>query len=95
MSQLIKTKQGIQLSGDFVFANMSALIKEVNLLLETHSDNQLSLLCHNISRIDSAGIAFFIEMKRWCKQQQKELNIQGLPQQAQSLIKTYKLGNVL
>ncbi|MEE9325680.1 MAG: STAS domain-containing protein [Cocleimonas sp.] len=95
MAQIIKSQQGIQLSGDFVFSQVATLLEQAKNVLGSQSESKLILSCEEITRIDSAGISLFLELKRWSSKQNKTLSIQGLPKQAQSLVDTYKLQDVI
>jgi ABC-type transporter Mla MlaB component len=91
LAQIIKTQQGLQLSGDFVFSQVTTLLEEAKESLNAQAESQLTLFCGEITRIDSAGISLFLELKRWCETHNKKLTFKDLPSQAQSLINTYKL----
>ncbi len=98
MNNLFKvksTQQGLQLDGPLVYANASALLKEVNSILENRQTDIIKINCEEVSRIDSAGIALLIEWKRWCNNNNKQCHFEGLPIQANSLIETYRLQEVL
>ena len=78
-----------------VYANASELLQEVTPLLEGLQTNEIKINCGEVTRIDSAGIAMLIEWKRWCENNNKQCQIEGLQKQANSLIKTYGLQEVL
>ena len=93
--QVIPTQDGFQLAGSLVYANASDLLGEVNAVLKNHQESLLNINCEELSRLDSAGIALLIEWKRWCNNHNKQCHFQGLPTQANSLIETYRLQEVL
>ena len=98
MNNLFKvksTQQGLQIDGPLDYANASALLKEVNLILESRQTDIIKINCEEVSRIDSAGIALLIEWKRWCNNNNKQCHFERLPIQANSLIETYRLQEVL
>jgi len=58
-------------------------------------DTSLNFDCSEVTRIDSAGIALLIEWKRACDNNNKQFSISNLPEQAKSLVDTYRLKDVL
>ena len=92
---VLATKQGLQLKGDLVYANVSDVVKVGDELLRQHNSDNVVFSCVEINRLDSAGISLFLEWKRLCLQLNKNCQFEGLPQQAVSLIQTYKLNNLL
>ena len=88
-------QNGLQLSGSLVYANASELLEQVTPLLEGLQTNEIKINCKEVTRIDSAGIALLIEWKRWCANNNKHCQIEGLQKQAISLIETYRLQEVL
>ena len=97
-STVESTENGLQLRGSLVFANVSELLEQGTSELRVQKNLQTNTLvidCKGITRIDSAGIALLIEWKRWCKNHKKKCQINGLPNQAKSLIETYRLQQVL
>lgn len=95
MSQIIISQQGLKLSGEFVFSKVTTLLEDAEKNLADRSKNKLIVSCEGITRIDSAGIALLLELKRWSSKHNTKLSIQGLPKQAQSLVDTYKLQEVI
>jgi phospholipid transport system transporter-binding protein len=93
--KLKSIQDGIQLGGSLVYANASELLQEVTPLLEGLQSNEIKIICGEVTRIDSAGIALLIEWKRWCANNNKQCKIEGLQKQANSLIETYGLQEVL
>jgi len=89
------TEQGLQLKGDLVYASVSDVVKAGGMLLQKHHSNEITVNCANITRVDSAGISLLLEWKRLCNQLNKSFHIKDLPQQAVSLIETYKLKSIL
>lgn len=92
---LESTQNGLKLGGPMVYANASELLEEVIPLLEGLQTNEIKINCEEVIRIDSAGIALLIEWKRWCANNNKQCKIEGLQKQANSLIETYGLQEVL
>lgn len=98
LSTVVSTENGLQLSGSLVFANVSELLEQGTTALRVLQNLQLDALvidCKEIIKIDSAGIALLIEWKRWCNNHKKKCQINGLPNQAKSLIETYRLQHVI
>ncbi len=89
------TEQGLQLKGDLVYASVSDVVKAGGTLLKKHQGHEIIINCGSIARVDSAGISLLLEWRRLCIQLNKSFQIEGLPQQAVALIKTYKLNNLL
>ena len=89
------TQQGLQLKGDLVYANVSEVVKAGGTLLKNHKNDDILVNCADVNRLDSAGISLLLEWKRLCLQLNKKFQLEGLPQQAVSLIKTYKLKGLL
>jgi phospholipid transport system transporter-binding protein len=88
-------QQVLVLNGSVVYASVAVLLEAGNVLLESSEDKSVVIDCEEVSRIDSAGIAMLVEWRRWCKNHKKKFKIEGLPEQAQSLIETYRLQQVL
>ena len=89
---------GLKVTGALVFASASSLLEKSKLLLDSQIQSSaatVNLDCSQVTRIDSAGIALLIEWKRACNQHRKPLSISKLPDQAKSLIETYRLKDVL
>lgn len=89
------TEQGIALSGALAFISASDLLKQGNELLASNSNNSVVIDCENVTRIDSAGIALLLEWKRHCDSNNKTCEIKNLPQQAISLLETYRLQSLI
>jgi phospholipid transport system transporter-binding protein len=88
-------QDGFQLGGSLVYENASELLEKVAPLLDSLQANVIKINCGEVTRIDSAGIALLIEWKRWCANNDKQCQIEGLQKQANSLIETYGLQEVL
>ena len=89
---------GLKLTGALVFSSASALLEKSALLLESQIQSSaatVNLDCSEMTRIDSAGIAVLIEWKRECNLHKKSFSILNLPDQAKSLVETYRLKDVL
>ena len=89
---------GLKLTGALVFSSVSLLLEKSKLLLESQIQSSavtVNLDCSEVTRIDSAGIALFIEWKRACNLHRKPFSIINLPDQAKSLVETYRLKDVL
>jgi len=96
MSALVEpSPQGIKLSDKLVFANVSSIWDRSKILLLSNKNTSVNIDCNAVSHIDSAGLALMIEWKKWCHQHKKECCFVGLQDQATTLIKTYKLEDIL
>jgi len=95
VSTVTKTSEGLQLSGDFVYATIEKTVHNTDGMLESHTSPSISIDCNKMTKIDSAGIALLIEWKRTCKEQQKEFKVVNANEKAASLITTYKLKEIL
>jgi len=94
-AQISKTEQGLQLSGDLVYASVSNVVAEASDILKNHAGSSISIDCKNLNKIDSAGLALLLEWKRVCIKQKKDYKVVGAKEKAVSLISTYKLSEIL
>ena len=99
-SKIIKTEQGMAVSGELVFANVSNLLGQGNKHLKQYNnqsqDNSSFVIdCTAMERIDSAGIALLLEWQRQFSSKNKNCRFQSLSQQAQALIEAYRLQSLI
>ena len=97
---VIKSDQGMALSGALVFASVSDLIEQGNQHLKQHhnqpeNDSVFVIDCESMNRIDSAGIALLIEWQRQGKNNNLTCRFEGLSKQAQALIEAYSLESLI
>jgi phospholipid transport system transporter-binding protein len=90
MPKLIKNQSGYQLQGSLTYDSVHALISQGSQAIQSKS-KIVQIDCKQLSRIDSAGVALFISWQRHCEQNNQQLQLTNLPQQAYSLIKANKL----
>jgi phospholipid transport system transporter-binding protein len=90
MINLIKNQSGYQLQGRLVYDSVHKLIAKGAKAIASTS-NRVEIDCEQLSRIDSAGIALFINWQRYCEQNNQTFHLTHLPSQAISLIKANKL----
>lgn len=89
---------GLKVAGALVFSCASALLQKSERLLASQiqsSATTVNLDCSEVTRIDSAGIALLVEWKRACNKKNKPFAVLNLPDQAKSLVETYRLKDVL
>jgi len=95
-SKVIKSEQGMALSGTIVFASVADLLAQGNQHLKQHSnDSSFVIDCKAVTRIDSAGIALLLEWHRQCKNDNKVCRFESLSKQAQALIEAYRLQSLI
>jgi len=82
------------LSGDLVYSTVPDFVK-VGESLINHSGSQITVDCSAVKRLDSAGLSLFLEWKRQCQAGNKQVSFSALPDQASSLLKTFKLKDLL
>lgn len=90
MINLIKNQSGYQLQGSLVYDSVHKLIAKGAKAIASTSDS-VEIDCEQLLRIDSAGIALFINWQRYCEQNNQRFYLTHLPLQATSLIKANKL----
>ncbi len=98
--QVIKSEQGMALSGALVFGSVVDLSEQGNQHFKQYrdqhqGDSPFVIDCTGMERIDSAGIALLIEWQRQCKNDNKVCLFEGLPKQAQALIEAYRLQSLI
>lgn len=94
---MVANSNGFKIAGALVYSNASSIIQQSMLAVKNHfktSDSNINFDCAEVTRIDSAGIALLIEWKRMCDQNNRQFSISNLPDQAKSLIETYRLKDV-
>ncbi len=85
------SEKRLNLIGDLTFSNASNLLAEGNILLEKSRVEPVIINLDKVTRIDSAGIALLLEWKRSCSIKNQKVFLEGVKEQAKSLIETYKL----
>ncbi len=93
--KLQSTETGFQLEGELVFSTVTDVINDAIKSLKNTQSDSVSVDCEKLKRIDSAGLALMLEWKQWCNENNKNLSLNNLGKQAQSLIETYRLQQVL
>ena len=63
-SKVIKSEQGMSVSGMLVFSSVADLLEKGNECLKQHQSDSLVIDCNAMDRIDSAGIALLLEWRR-------------------------------
>lgn len=82
------------LSGDLVYSTVADFVKAGESLLD-HSGSQVTVDCSAVKRLDSAGLSLFLEWKRQCQAGDKQVTFTALPDQAASMLETFKLKDLL
>ena len=88
-------EQAFHVCGDLVFSTALDLIDKVKEQLDQLDSELIKINLESVKRIDSAGIALLIGWKRDCLASSKICNFQNIPQQAISLLGTYKLLDIV
>lgn len=97
-SSLSKTDHGLAITGNLVYANVTEIEKQsLQIFEQLSSSNKADFVidCHQLERIDSAGIALLLEWQRECKEAAKACHFVGIPDQTKSLIKAYQLQSLI
>jgi len=88
------TEQGLALAGDLVYKTVPDLVQLGETALTNHSSSEVIINCSEVKRLDSAGVSLLLEWTRFCTENNKSITLVGFPQQARSLIETFKLGEL-
>lgn len=88
-------EKGMTVSGSLVFATVTILLEKGCTLIRQHKGGSFVIDCSAITRIDSAGIALLIEWQRQSKNNNAVCRFVGLSNQAQSLIRAYRLQSLI
>jgi len=91
---ITKTDQGMALTGNLVYANVTELLNQGHQYIEQSLDSNLNefiIDCKEIQRIDSAGISLLLEWQRKSNKVKKACHFIGVSDQAESLLKAYQL----
>lgn len=97
-SSVVKTDQGIAVTGNLVYANVSEILKQADQFIEqslNSNQDEFIVDCKNIERIDSAGIALLLDWQRESSKTNKSFQFVEMPDQAKSLIQAYRLQSVI
>ena len=88
--ELINNESDYQLKGNLTYDSIGDLIHQ-KLVSDGFNANEIKISCNHLKRIDSAGIALFIQWQRECEKNNKQLQFIDLPNQAVSLLKANQL----
>ena len=91
-AELIKSESGYHVKGSLTYDTVGDLIHQ-KIIADGLNIETIALNCEQLARIDSAGIALFIQWQRECEQNNKKLQLVNLPSQAVSLLKANQLDN--
>ena len=94
MLKFIKNESGYALQGSLNYDSVSDLIHQ-RLALADFESNHVDINCQQLDRIDSAGIALFIQWQRECESNNKTLRFLNLSLQVTSLLKANQLDGFL
>jgi len=96
-SSVIKTESGMAITGKFVFDTITELLTTGSHCINEHSNinSIFEITCDDLQRVDSAGIATFVEWQRQSKEAGFKLCFNGMPKQSQSLIEAYRLRSII
>jgi len=99
-SNFTESEKDIFIHGSVVFNSVSSLLRQWNQLNIDHKTNEnqsfpIVVDCSSMDKIDSAGIALFLDWKRQCIDKGLSFHFRHLPEQARSLIEAYRLQSVL
>ena len=97
-TSIIKTKQGMSVSGALTFSNVKEVLSQGGEFIEQFASQKekfFEIDCSAVPRIDSAGIALLIEWHRQCVNADTSSRLVGLLDQPKSLIKTYQLESLV
>ncbi len=85
------------LVGKLVFSTVSSLIAKSALFIDKSDmqSNKIIINCSQITHIDSAGIALFLDWKRKAAKEKKDIEFEMLPKQAKLLIHAAHLNEIL
>ena len=98
VSEIVANGSDFKITGALVYSSASSLLEKSMLLMKSQfktDDSGINFDCAEVTRIDSAGIALLIEWKRACDKNNKQFSITNLPDQAKSLVETYRLEDAL
>lgn len=91
-AQAVMDDQGVlQLSGDLVFANVTALLSKVEALLAEVGKGPLVIDLSRVEDVDSAGLALLLEVLERARHHAVPLRIRSLPE---ALLGIARLSNV-
>ncbi|GAA0401300.1 hypothetical protein GCM10009133_07660 [Cocleimonas flava] len=98
VSEIVSSDNGFKITGALVYSSASSLLEKSMRLMKSQFKNEATSFnfdCSEVTRIDSAGIALLVEWKRTCDQNNKQFSLTNLPDQAKSLVETYRLEKLL
>lgn len=85
----------IILPNNLSFDTAEVALKEVKKFIGNYLNDTLSVDLHEIHSCDTAGLAYLIELKRFCLLHGKILNLVNIPTMVLDLIKLYELEEIL
>ncbi len=90
--QAVMDDQGVmQLSGDLVFANVTALLGQIETLLAQAGEAPLVIDLSGVEDVDSSGLALLLEVLERARHHAVPLRIRSLPE---ALLGIARLSNV-
>ena len=97
-SSVNQIDQGIAISGNLIYGNITDLLNQANQYIEQNSDSSnddFIIDCQDMQRLDSAGIALLLEWHKRISLKDKKCRFLSLSNQAKSLIKAYRLQSLI
>lgn len=103
-STITKIDQGILVTGNLTFDNIKGLLdldtlmsNQVDSLNQANGSNKNDFVidCHNVERIDSAGIALLLKWKKEILNKKGACRFEGLSKQVKSLVQAYRLESLI
>jgi len=73
------TQLRVKLENQLTFNTVNDHLTQLHMALSAKPASFVVLDLQGITACDSAGLALLIEMKRWCKKQEKSLQIVDIP----------------
>jgi len=93
--EVITTENGLSVSGNLLYSNVSSVIAKGIKQLESHNADSIVIDLSQVNKIDSAGITLFLAWRRLCEAKGKSFRINAAQEQPRSLITTNKMHLVL
>lgn len=96
VSSISKTDQGLAITGELVFANVTELSDQGNqIIIDANQQDEFEIDCSEMERIDSAGIALLLQWQRETSKNNRACRFVALRDQSKSLIQAYKLESII
>ncbi len=93
--RIITTENGLSVSGNLLFSNVSLTLLKGIKELESHKADSIVLDLSQVEKIDSAGITLLLAWRRLCESRDKPFEIIAMQEQPRSLITANKMHTVL